>query len=175
MKPGSDPLPGNGRLVMLRIFTGLLCLCAAFGHTAAQESGAASAGAALPVRTAAVSDSSGHTVQGAVLRSSLLPGLGQWYNGKRLKALAVFSIEAGLIGAAVVQNQRAVSSTTEAERVFYEDDRSRFLWYAAGFWLLQVLDAHVDAKLRPFDISENLSLEASILPGLEAMALVYRF
>lgn len=158
-----------------RLITVLFLLLTTAGQTAAQDEVTVDVGPSAPRRISVVSDSSEYTVKGAVIRSSLLPGLGQWYNGQKLKAVVVFSIEAGLIGAAVVQNQRAVRSTDESVRVFYEDDRSRFIWYAAAFWLLQVFDAHVDAKLRPFDISENLSLETRILPGSEQMALVYRF
>ncbi|MBN2417678.1 hypothetical protein JXO52_17725 [bacterium] len=157
-----------------RLIVALLVSMTAAGSAAAQHAEDAAVGPAVPVRKAAA-DTSEQSVPGAVIRSALLPGFGQWYNGKRLKAVAVFGIEAGLIGAAVVQNQRAVRSTTETERVFYEDDRSRFIWYAAAFWLLQVFDAHVDAKLRPFDISDNLSLETRVTPGIEQVALVYRF
>src|SRR4030066_306321 len=57
----------------------------------------------------------------AVIRSAILPGLGQWYNGQKLKAVLVFSAGAGLIGNAVYYNQYVVRSTGDEERRFYEN------------------------------------------------------
>ncbi|MCK5146623.1 hypothetical protein KAR48_07695 [bacterium] len=111
------------------------------------------------------------TVRKVVFRSSLLPGWGQWTNGAKWKAALVVAGEAVLFGVAVAQNQRAQSAlgdfnaaqddmsrkNFESAMLFYRNERSRFLWYAAGLWLLNVLDAFVDAKLRPFDVGPDLS------------------
>ena len=163
---------GGWSLLSFCMFAGWMCFT---GPLRSQEAVIPPEGPPAAVMTKTDQDNAEHSVRTAVIRSALLPGLGQWYNGQKLKAVVVFGAETGLIGAAVLQNQRAVQRTTEAERVFYQDDRSRFLWYAGAFWLLQIIDAHVDAKLKPFDISEDLSLQTISLPGLQGMGLVYRF
>lgn len=119
--------------------------------TGAQETHADSAGT-VPLSV--------HSARTAVIRSALLPGWGQWYNDKKIKAVLIVAGEAGLAAAAVVQNQRAVNSSTEYERSYYQDDRGRYIWYAAALWLLNVVDAFVDAKLYNFDVSDDLSMQA---------------
>ena len=112
----------------------------------------------------------------AMIKSAIMPGWGQWYNGQKFKAVLVLGGEIGLIGVAVVQNQRARSSKNDAERVWYQDDRSSFLWYAGAFWLLSIIDAHVDAKLREFDISEDLSIVPARLNNVSiGLRMSYRF
>lgn len=103
-----------------------------------------------------------------VIRSALLPGWGQWSNGAKWKAALVFGGELGLISAAVVQNQRAQQATVESEKMFYEDDRSRWVWIAGAVWLLNIVDAYVDAQLRGFDVGPTLALGP---PGRCAAAL----
>ena len=92
-----------------------------------------------------------------VLRSALVPGWGQWSNGQRLKAAVVVAGELGLFAAAAVQNHRAGQAVLETEKTFYIDDRNRFFWYAAALWVVNMLDAYVDARLRPFDTGPDLS------------------
>jgi hypothetical protein len=94
----------------------------------------------------------------AMIRSALLPGWGQWYNGQKWKALLVFGGEAALVGNAVYYNQRVAKSTTDDERRFYRDVRGRFLWWLLAVHLLNVLDAYVDAQLWDFDTGPDLSL-----------------
>ena len=42
---------------------------------------------------------------GAMIRSLVFPGLGQWYNNKKFKALIVFGAETGLLANAIYLNQ----------------------------------------------------------------------
>lgn len=95
---------------------------------------------------------------GAVIRSALLPGLGQWYNEQKLKGLIVLGGELALVGNAVYYNQMAVKSTTFDEGEFYRDLRGRFIWWFVGIYLLNLLDAYVDAYLWDFDTGPDLSL-----------------
>ncbi len=95
---------------------------------------------------------------GAVIRSALLPGLGQWYNDQRLKALVVLGGELALAGNAIYYNQMAVKSSTYDEGEFYRDLRGRFIWWFAGIYLLNLLDAYVDAYLWDFDTGPDLSM-----------------
>ncbi len=123
-----------------------------------------------------VAEVSEHSSRTAVIRSSLLPGWGQLYNGQKFKAALVVAGELGLAAAAVVQNQRAVRATSAYERDFYRDDRSRFIWYAAALWLINIMDAYVDAQLYDFDVGGDLSLEPVSRPDMIAgLRLGFRF
>lgn len=108
--------------------------------------------------------------RGAMLRSAFVPGWGQWYNNQKLKALIVFGCEMTLVGSAVYYNQLAARSTTEYEREFYADNRSRFLWWLLAAHLINILDAYVDAHLWDFDAGPDLSLKNGV--GGEGIAMV---
>jgi len=113
---------------------------------------------------------------GALLRSALIPGWGQWYNGQKLKSILVFGGGMTLIGAAVIQNQRAVRSSIPEEREFYQSDRDRFIWYFLGAYLLNLLDAYVDASLSNFDTGPDLSVRSPMSAGKGVMvAFCWRF
>ena len=107
------------------------------------------------------------TTKGAMLRSALLPGWGQWYNGAKIKSILVFGVEAGLGAGAVVQNQRYIEERYRSEVdvtavQFYQDSRGQLLWYMGAGYFLNILDAFVDAYLWDFDTSENLSVTPMI-------------
>jgi len=111
----------------------------------------------------------GKSPTGAVIRSALIPGWGQWYNGQKLKALLVVGVELGLVGEAIYYNQLAAKSSTVWERDFYEDWRSRFLWWLLAAHILNMLDAYVDAHLKDFDTGPNLSIRRGVGDGMGAM------
>lgn len=99
------------------------------------------------------------SVNGALIRSALIPGWGQWYNGKKLKTFLVLGGEAALIANAVSQHQKAMQSQSTAEKTYYEDNRSKWIWYAIAVYLLNILDAVVDAHLSDFDTGPDLSFQ----------------
>ncbi|MDZ7373265.1 MAG: DUF5683 domain-containing protein [candidate division KSB1 bacterium] len=109
---------------------------------------------------------------GAMLRSWILPGWGQWYNGRKTKAAVVFVAEVGLAGYALWQDHLASQSATAEERLAREDRRNAALWWLAGVVLLSGLEAYVDAHLAGFDVAPNLSVEARAGP---AVGLSVRF
>jgi hypothetical protein len=94
----------------------------------------------------------------ALLHSALLPGWGQWRNGQHLKAALVFGGETALIVNAVSLGRIAARSATADERTFYKDNQSLSIWWFFGIYFLNLLDAYVDAQLRVFDTSPDLSL-----------------
>jgi hypothetical protein len=94
---------------------------------------------------------------GALLRSALMPGWGQWYNKQKLKALLVFGGELAIIGNIVYYNQMAVKSVSSIERDFYKENRNRYYWWLFGIYLLNLLDAYIDAHLIDFDTGPDLS------------------
>jgi len=93
---------------------------------------------------------------GAMLRSIIFPGWGQWYNGKHFKAVLVFGAEAGIIANTIRQNQKVQASKSDLEREFYLENRRLSNWWLAGAILLSTIDAYVDAHLYHFDESPNL-------------------
>jgi hypothetical protein len=96
---------------------------------------------------------------GAMLRSLAVPGWGQWYNGKKFKAVLAAGGELGLVVDAIWLNQMAVRATNEYDRLYYQDNRSLAIWWLAGVILFSMADAYVDAHLYKFDESPVLSLQ----------------
>ncbi|MDZ7262965.1 MAG: DUF5683 domain-containing protein [candidate division KSB1 bacterium] len=96
--------------------------------------------------------------KGAMLRSLIFPGWGQWYNQKRLKAVVVFGTEIGLLANSIYLNQKCQASQTTLEREFYINNRNLSNWWLLGVVLFSMADAFVDAHLYRFDESPELSL-----------------
>lgn len=102
----------------------------------------------------------------AVIRSASFPGWGQWYNGKKFKALIVLGAEVGFISSAIWYNQRVVETlgdeysdtSKEQYREFYTNWRNQCVWYLAGTVLFSMADAYVDAHLFDFDESPELTI-----------------
>ena len=96
---------------------------------------------------------------GAVLRSLVFPGWGQWYNGQKLKAFLVLGIEGVLLGNIFYYQKEANISTTIDEQNFYLDVKNQFIWYLVAAHLLNLIDAYVDANLSGFDTGPDLSFQ----------------
>jgi len=94
---------------------------------------------------------------GAMIRSLIIPGWGQWYNQKKLKAVVVFGTETGILINSIYLNQMTQKSTTTAEREFYLNNRNLSNWWLVGVLLFSVADAFVDAQLSDFDESPELA------------------
>lgn len=108
---------------------------------------------------------------GAVLRSAVIPGWGQFYNESYWKIPIVL----GLIGyytyGYIHQNDLYIeyrdkyteslkvstngNSTYKKAREFYKDQRDLFAVYFGITYFLNLVDAYVDAHLFDFDVSEN--------------------
>lgn len=99
-------------------------------------------------------------------RSAIIPGWGQWYNQKKLKAAIVSATEVTLATSIYIQEKRRLKAYQDWKRAqsesekqyystleqFYENDRNKLIWWSVGFLLLSVLDAYVDAHLAEFEI-----------------------
>jgi len=102
---------------------------------------------------------------GAVLRSAILPGWGQIYNESYIKAPIVWGIFGGLAAAWIFNNNkfkenRDLFIQTENERfrtlrTFYQDQRDLVTIYIGLTYLLNLIDAYVDAQLFDFSVEEN--------------------
>ncbi len=108
---------------------------------------------------------------GAMLRSMVLPGWGQFYNESYWKIPVVWGVSAWFIYMWVdrndnykyYQNLYNISLTEssngnsiyKSSRDFYRDDRDLFAVYLGLTYFLNFIDAYVDAHLFDFYIGEN--------------------
>jgi len=108
----------------------------------------------------------------AVGFSALLPGAGQFYNKSYWKIPVLLGI-VGYLGYEFFdtdkkyrdyRDQYSVTQTTENPtgdpnlktlREFYFDQRNDFVWYFAIVYVINLVDAYVDAHLFDFDVSED--------------------
>jgi hypothetical protein len=105
---------------------------------------------------------------GALLRSMVVPGWGQVYNGKYLKSIIYAGAQLTFLYGAHVQNDRYHHYRDLGNQDFanfYENDRNRLLWWLFGITLLSMGDAFVDASLAQFDVSDNMS--ARLTPNID--------
>lgn len=99
----------------------------------------------------------------------MLPGGGQVYNEKYVKAGLVIGVQSWLIGSAIYHNgkradyQKLVDSTTDAIyqqqyralRNEYQDKLSNDIWWIGITAALSVIDAYVDAHLYDFEARKS--------------------
>ncbi len=119
-----------------------------------------------------------------VLRSLFFPGWGQLYNGKSLKALAVFASESALLGM-IYTESRAASRAYDKHLVASNDARAAELyseyethfkrqesltWWTAALVLLSLADAYVDANLITFEDEFGEPREGGVRGGGPAVS-----
>ncbi len=102
---------------------------------------------------------------GAMLRSLVFPGWGQWYNNKKIKAIVFFCGETALLTNAIYLNQQLVNSEDLATREFYINNRNLSVWWLVGVVLFSMGDAFVDAHLADFDESPSLTISPVQIQG----------
>ena len=129
----------------------------------------------------------------AALLSAILPGLGQAYNGQYWKIPLVY---AGgiIIGHYIDYNHRIYSEFQNALLADADDDPSTVNPYSefgqtalirnrdafrrnrdylmiigVGYYLINIIEAHVSAHLHEFDVNDNLSMNIS--PAIQPTAL----
>ena len=101
---------------------------------------------------------------GALIRSALFPGWGQFYTEHYIKSGVIFCIESGLVISALVQDKKAKDAyqTDYAEYLDRLDRRNGYLWWTAGVIVISMIDAYVDAHLFGFDEDQaSLRIEPS--------------
>jgi hypothetical protein len=93
---------------------------------------------------------------GAVLRSAILPGLGQYYNQSYWKIPVVWGFLVYL-GYEWKWNDNNMNlySIGSVGRTQWRDQRDLFTVYIGLTYLLNLIDAYVDAHLFDFDISND--------------------
>ncbi len=101
--------------------------------------------------------------KGAMIRSLVFPGLGQFYNEQYIKAAIVLAGQGTLIGFSFYYNNRARESTTPLEKDFYKDRRNLMYWWIGAATLFSMLDAYIDAHLYDFDTGPDLAIRIGAL------------
>ncbi|MFD1630030.1 DUF5683 domain-containing protein [Pseudopedobacter beijingensis] len=122
--------------------------------------------------------------QKAVMRSAIIPGWGQWRNGKWWKVPLVYGGYVG-VGLYYEFNQRYYKIFLKESQVrksgneaaqnpdykfasdeqiyntkdFYRRNRDLAILGFIAFHSLQMIDAYIDAKMATFDVSDNLSIK----------------
>ena len=97
----------------------------------------------------------------AILRSTILPGWGQFYNDEPFKGLLFGTVELGLLSwliAEHVASEDARNSNDESAYQLHRQRRLDLIWYTSAVWLFGMLDAYVDAYLYSFS-TENETFE----------------
>lgn len=110
---------------------------------------------------------------GAVYRSLILPGWGQYYVGSYWKA-PIFLAGAGTLGYLIIKNNIKFNdyanqydklldkNTIEArilrnKREYFRDNRDMAAFYLLGVYILAATDAYVGAHLCDFSVDDNLT------------------
>ncbi len=125
-----------------------------------------------------------HSPKKATIMSAIIPGLGQVYNKKYWKVGLLYAAGAGL-GYGLKINTDSLKgyqssliaeldddSTTinylyadlavdkiRSERNYYRKTRDQMILGLGLLYILQIIDANVDAHLREFDVNEDLAIK----------------
>jgi hypothetical protein len=102
---------------------------------------------------------------GAVLRSAVMPGLGQIYNASYWKVPVIWGITGWLVynwvdNNSLYKDNRDIFAETANDffrkrRDFYRDQRDNFAIYIVLTYFLNLVDAYVDAHLFDFSVKED--------------------
>ena len=112
----------------------------------------------------------------AMLYSAVLPGAGQFYNESYWKIPIIWGIGGYFVYEIINNNNKYIDyrdlyagSITESNpngdtryknlREFYRDQRDQFYLYAGLVYLVNLVDAYVDAHLFDFDVSDKIQIQ----------------
>lgn len=126
----------------------------------------------------------------AVLYSALLPGAGQFYNESYWKIPVIAGLGGYFIYGFVKNNnqyldykQQYINSQTpqnpsgnlqlQSLREFYRDQRDNFIIYSIILYVVNLIDAYVDAQLFDFNVSDKIKF--SSLQNSKILNLGYSF
>ncbi len=111
---------------------------------------------------------------GAVLRSAIIPGLGQFYNESYWKIPVFWAVLTylgynwndqnnlyntyrSLYNQSFDEARKQGNAIYQEYRNFYRDQRDMFAVFIGLTYLLNLIDAYVDAHLFDFDVSETIN------------------
>ncbi len=169
------------------IHTVIIIFVLAFVTSAQQSSPKDSVRASSPTPA-----DTGFTMQksplGAVIRSAILPGLGQLYNESYWKIPVILGVTVYLLdgyfnqnslfikyrdmyAGTITKDQPSGELNWKLYREFYRDQRDTFAWWLAVTYFIQIADAFVDAHLFDFDVSDTKRVQASLAPGRISLSI----
>ena len=99
------------------------------------------------------------SAHGALLRSAVLPGWGQFYNGRPIKGLFFGAASATALTAVVVEHRRIRAAPTPEEHQNRIARRNSRLLYCALSVALAAIDAYVDAHLADFGTEMQVEMQ----------------
>jgi hypothetical protein len=157
----ADPMEASGGVIALPVIL--------FASLTGQGAPAPEASGAAPIPH--------HSPTGALLRSSIVPGWGQFYNGKYLKGVALGVAETGFLTLLILENSAAnearvdfLESGSPGDEAHYQTHRQSrldLIWYTSAAWLYGMLDAYVDAHLFSFEIqNQRFDGDAGVAAGI---------
>lgn len=179
---------------MVPVCAGLACLLMAAGAARSQASGDPSsrvAGASradtllVEADTVSEADPGLKSTSTALILSAVLPGAGQFYNESYWKvpvflglggyfayeffyALNKYNEYSNLYDLSA-QTPSGGNERLRSLRDFYRQERDRFGWYFVILYIVNLVDAYVDATLSDFKIDDTLSLRLTpLLTGTAA-------
>ena len=88
---------------------------------------------------------------GALWRSALIPGWGQWYTEHRWKSVLIAGTEIFFAGATLYEDAQISRSATSWEVDHHRSRRTTFFLWLIGTCVYSLIDAYVDAHLYEFD------------------------
>ncbi len=124
----------------------------------------------------------------AMVCSMVLPGLGQLYNGRRYKTIIAAGAFTYYLGTAWIERKKSQEYLNEREGypagsiewknadlfyVFHKENAVTFLWWAGAVWLINVLDAYIDAHL--YDVRSVTPSLSRGTDGTKYVALSFGF
>lgn len=126
----------------------------------------------------------------APVAMSIIPGLGQWYKGSKVKGICMFAAEAAAVAGVIVCANKANSFVNkikmqpkfakqyESKKSNYETGRNICIGAAAAIWIYNIIDAAAAkgarrVKVKPAD--GGLSLMPCISDDCTGVSLCYSF
>jgi hypothetical protein len=128
---------------------------------------------------------------GALFRSVIFPGWGQFYNQQYFKSALVFGGETALITSAAIYWSKAsehkknfdnLPQTQLGEKLwefeqyqFYRDKRNQIFWITAAVVFLSMFDAYVDAQLYDFNQEQMENIHVGLIPEKDGVKFLLSF
>jgi hypothetical protein len=129
---------------------------------------------------------------GALVRSAIVPGWGQFYNESYWKLPILFGVGGYFVyewiqnnnrfkdyeqqfDASITASNSSGNSRLKLLREFYRDQRDSYSWYLAALYLLNLLDAYIDAHLYDFDVSGGLSIRLNPFNQKQIITMQFKF
>lgn len=133
-----------------------------------------------------VTDSYGATP----IAMSIIPGLGQWYKGSKVKGICLFAAEAAAVAGIIICNNEASTAekNIKLEPKFakhYEDKKSKWetgrnicIGAAAAIWVYNIIDAAVAKGARRVEVKPAggyFSMMPAVSTDYAGLSLTYNF